>query len=174
MTGIIYYFIFFILYLTYMIYKKYDKKRIILNTCTLGYFCAVIDVTIFPIPISKAGLLFYEEIAGIRQLSDIILLKPFQNVFSKQFLLNIMMTIPLGILWYYHGYNFKKSMLFSFLFILSIEFIQLILAYSINLDRYFDINDLIANSIGFVLGYTLIRSVYKLLKKETMYEKQNL
>ncbi len=81
------------------------------------------------------------------------------NEFSVlQVLFNIFMTMPFGIyLHYYFVYSFKKTMLCSFLLSLSFECLQLSGLFVIYPRPYrlFDVDDLITNTLGGVIGYGL-------------------
>lgn len=78
----------------------------------------------------------------------------------KNTILNIILFVPLGImlplLWKkYH--SLKSTVVFSFLLSLSIELLQ-ILTY-----RATDINDLIANTLGAILGYFIYSIVSRII-----------
>ena len=81
------------------------------------------------------------------------------NEFSVlQVLFNIFMTMPFGIyLHYYFEYSFEKTMLCSFLLSLSFECLQLSGLFFIYPRPYrlFDVDDLITNTLGGVIGYGL-------------------
>lgn len=73
-----------------------------------------------------------------------------------QVLFNILMSIPFGIyLRYYFNVTFKKTLLFSFLLSLSFECLQLsgLLFVYPRPYRLFDVDDLITNTLGGVIGY---------------------
>ena len=84
----------------------------------------------------------------------------------KTSLLNILLFIPLGIflpmLWK-ENYNnkFSKVLIFGFLLSLIIEILQIFTF------RLTDINDLITNTLGTVIGYLIYM---KLLKNNTMFK----
>ena len=74
----------------------------------------------------------------------------------KNTVLNIILFIPLGILlpFLWKKYNtLKATLMFGFLMSLAIEILQ-ILTY-----RATDINDIIANTLGSVLGYFVFRTI---------------
>ncbi len=78
-------------------------------------------------------------------------------------LLNVLMFVPLGLLlpavWPYYR-SWRRMILTGFNFSLSIELLQLFSW------RLTDIDDLLTNTLGAVLGYGLFRLIYLLLKKE--------
>ena len=80
----------------------------------------------------------------------------FRNSYFYQVIYNIFITIPFGIyLRYYFKCNFKKTLLFSFLLSLFFELTQLSGLYGIYPRPYriFDVDDLITNTLGGILGY---------------------
>ncbi len=80
----------------------------------------------------------------------------FRNSYFYQVIYNIFITIPFGIyLRYYFKCNFKKTFLFSFLLSLFFELTQLSGLYGIYPRPYriFDVDDLITNTLGGILGY---------------------
>ena len=74
----------------------------------------------------------------------------------KNTILNIILFIPMGIMlpFLWKKYNsFRATLIFGFCMSLAIELLQ-ILTY-----RATDINDLIANTVGAVLGYFVFRTI---------------
>ena len=73
-------------------------------------------------------------------------------------LFNILLTVPFGIyLRYYFQLSFKKTIFFTFLLSLSFELIQLSALFGIYPRPYrlFEIDDLITNTLGGMLGYAI-------------------
>lgn len=90
-------------------------------------------------------------------------------------LFNILLTVPFGIyLRYYFQCGWKKTLLFSLLLTLSFECLQLSALFGIYPRPYrlFDVDDLITNTLGGMLGY-LITPLFSrfLLSRERMDEK---
>ncbi len=84
--------------------------------------------------------------------------KLFGNAYFYQFIYNIFITIPFGIyLRYYFKCKFTKTFIFSFLLSLFFELTQLSGLYGIYPRPYriFDVDDLITNTLGGVLGYLI-------------------
>ena len=74
-------------------------------------------------------------------------------------LFNVLMTIPFGMyLRYYYKFNLKKVFFFSFLLSLFFELTQLSGLYGIypRAYRLFDVDDLITNTLGGVIGYFIM------------------
>ena len=83
-----------------------------------------------------------------------------------QFMFNILMLLPFGIyLHYYFECSFKKTVLFSFLLSLFFEITQLTGLFFIYPRGYrlFDVDDLLANTLGGLIGYYVAIPVSKLL-----------
>lgn len=96
---------------------------------------------------------------------------PLRDVFSspKGYILNIILFIPLGFflpILYKKYRNFKKVTIFGFLTSLFIEIMQI---FS---HRATDIDDLITNTLGTIIGYLIAKTfINKVdMKKETKYE----
>lgn len=90
-------------------------------------------------------------------------------------LFNILLTIPFGIyLRYYFQCGWKKTLLFTFLLTLSFECLQLSALFGIYPRPYrlFDVNDLITNTMGGMLGYAITPLfAHFLVSRERMDEK---
>lgn len=82
---------------------------------------------------------------------------PFQG-FSMEYFLNIVMTFPLGVYIFLLAdqTRFERVTLDGFLFSLFIESNQFIGDYFFNLQRLADIDDLITNTLGTMLGFALM------------------
>lgn len=87
---------------------------------------------------------------------------PFQG-FSVEYFLNIVMTFPLGvyIFLFNHRITFERASLYGFLFSLFIESNQFVWDYFLNLRRLADIDDLITNTLGVVIGFSLMIILYQ-------------
>ena len=143
------------------------------------YVCMVISVTLFPLPIG-----FHSNIGNVYRLINVIPLKSIFNNISQigiaydgdvQFMIgliaknvggNILLLMPLGflapILWDKFK-HLKNIMLLGFVVSISIEFLQLIVSLAGGWGRVTDIDDVICNVLGVILGYF----IYKLIIKVT-------
>lgn len=82
---------------------------------------------------------------------------PFQGV-STEFFLNIIMTLPWGVFLYlfHYRHSWGRTIAYCFLFSLFIEVNQFIWDLLINLGRLADIDDLITNTLGALVGFSLM------------------
>lgn len=82
----------------------------------------------------------------------------YRNKALLQVVFNVLMTVPFGVyLHYYFEFDFKKTLKYSFLLSLFFELTQLSALYFIYPRPYrlADVDDLMANTLGGVLGYYL-------------------
>ena len=90
---------------------------------------------------------------------------------------NLLLTLPFGVyLRYYFECDFKHTVLYSFLLSLFFELTQLSGLYFIYARSYrlFDVDDLLLNTLGGMLGYLLIGTIIKHLPKKEEIEEQAL
>ena len=160
---------FLILLYLFVFYKKWrqrGKDVLIINTTMYIYLGFVIYFTLMPIITALPSILDHTYIP--------MHLEPFADLtFGRgnalhQIILNIIMTIPFGILLpltqKVQGYkqpSFLKTFSYTFLLSLGIELLQPLLSNS----RSSDITDLITNVIGGVIGYILYLLFRPLLNK---------
>lgn len=147
MCGYIFVVLALILYLIFL--KKKRKKITLLHTIYLFIFSYYI-----------IGILTMTGIGKLHPFSPNFVLIPFVDMIKGPIdtILNIVLFIPLGFFlpFLYKKYkNLKKVTLSGFILSLSIEIVQMFGRGAT------DINDLITNTIGTILGYF----VYKLLSK---------
>lgn len=91
-----------------------------------------------------------------------------------QFLFNVIMTVPFGIyLRYYFKCRFLKTLILSFCLSLFFELTQLSGLYFIYPRSYrlFDVDDLLANTLGGVFGYAIISPFLKILPSRERIDK---
>ena len=170
-------FLFSLPYIVYN-YHKYGSflsMRIAIVYSFILYLLCAYFLVILPLP-------SIEEVAKMTQAS--MQLQPFrfiQDIISStsfhlsdpatylptlnsptvyQVLFNIALVIPFGMyLRYYFQCSFKKTLLFSFLLALFFECTQLSGLYGIYPRSYrlFDVDDLMINTLGGILGYARVR-----------------
>lgn len=158
-------------------YKKMNIVRIGLDYALILYYLCLLSLVFFPLPTpTQAASLCTHNIQLIpfHFISDILRETPFVlsnphtylpalfDTAVLQVVFNVMLTIPFGMfLRYYCGCNSKKIVLYSLLLSLFIEIGQLTGLFFIYHGSYrlCDVDDLMANTLGGFLGYTLIHPI---------------
>lgn len=179
-------FIAFVFSLPYILYSyhKYGSflsMRIAIVYSFILYMICAYFLVILPLPpidevakLTQASM----QLQPFRFVSDILATTNFslQDVSTYlptlnsasvyQVLFNFALTMPFGMyLRYYFKCSFKKTLLFSLLLALFFELTQLSGLYGIYPRSYrlFDVDDLMINTIGGVLGYALMQPFMKVL-----------
>jgi len=146
-------------------YKNKDNIYLLFFSVFSIYIVFVLKYTIFPIPLDK------ELIETMRNNDTLAYfnLMPFKfdlNDLSwqlKQVVYNIILTVPFGF-----GLPFltrinKRELILS---TLAIECLQLIISLIIGFPyRYFDMNDIVFNLLGVIIGYFIFRILAVLFVK---------
>ncbi|MFJ7746755.1 VanZ family protein [Peribacillus sp. NPDC097295] len=118
------------------------------------YICELINYTQFPITIVP-------EFRGTIDIYKQINLIPFEGIlyYPKNLILNVIMTIPFGLLLpFIMKINLRKILIFAITLPIILEGIQFLLALSLEYtERKIDINDLICNFIGTLIGYGVFK-----------------
>ena len=153
-------------------YHKYgsiNKLRVLIIYSFILYIICVYFLAIFPLP----------DRDSIDMTAPICQLIPFSFIFNiikeassmkniwmffgnssvYTVLFNILMFVPFGMyLRYYFKNSLKKTIIFSFLFSLFLELTQLTGLYFIYPHPYrlFDVDDLMINTLGGIIGYLLM------------------
>jgi len=148
-------------------HPELPKLRIILGSALLYYYLSIVFRNIVGIPSLRefSRLLYWGESI----FNPIITLTPFVNEHPLEFILNVFLFIPLGFLFplisHVHR-HVKKMVLLGFGLSLTIEISQMFTRHRIS-----DINDLIANTLGALLGYLCFALLAKLLRSKRPIEK---
>ncbi|GEM_PF-4059505 len=149
--------------------KGINVRREILLNLLYFYVIILMGVTFFPFQITL-GSLFPLEING-EILTRTLDLMAVPSIFYMNLFGNIVLFMPLGILisLLKEGKNnFFKAIFLGFILSLTIESCQLFIDY-----RIFDVDDLIFNTIGYMMGYT-IYLLYKMVRlKEVKSDTEN-
>ena len=128
---------------------KCDKRKKIYITLFASYIGALIAFTLLP------GGVVIEQGISLIPFKDL-----FMNISRKnwyyilQMLVNIFMFMPFGVFLYIAGANIKKTCLFGFLLSFGIEIFEFVTGRGI-----FDIDDLILNTLGALMGFLLAKLV---------------
>jgi hypothetical protein len=103
---------------------------------------------------------------SFRILEPSTYLQAFKEPYFYQVIYNLLLTVPFGIyLRYYFKCSFKKTVLYTFLLTLFFEVTQLTGLYGIYPRNYrlFDVDDLMINTLGGVVGYFLAGMLQKVI-----------
>lgn len=151
--------------------KAYPVYKLFLLLLLFIYITMVIGVTLTPFPLDEAALSSARAVNEYAGFSDYLNLIPFYHIryAYEQFLLNIILFVPFGILWplyqgkwplYQGKIRLKTALSSGFIFSLLIETVQLGLSCLLQVPEwYFDVNDLIANTLGAAIGYIVVKLV---------------
>ncbi|MFD1672030.1 VanZ family protein [Agrilactobacillus yilanensis] len=140
------------------IYQRISLISIAVYLIFIDYFCFT------PSYLSSANFATLHPVwIGLAPTNSI----PFAGGIGADFFLNILMTVPLGI---YLGLfakntNLKQSLQLGLLTGLTIESAQFIADQVVDLKRWVDINDIITNCLGVIVGYLIFKLVARLLPK---------
>ncbi len=145
------------------------------------YLIAAYFLVILPLP-SKEEVLLYTSpttqlvpftfIQNIIVNTSVVWSQPatYLHLFREpnfyQAIYNVLLLLPFGVyLKYYFNCSFKKTLLFSFLLSLFFEITQLTGLYFIYPRGYrlFDVDDLIINTLGGIIGYAIALGLLKIL-----------
>jgi len=159
-------------------YHKYgsiNKLRTLIIYSFILYMITIYFLVILPLPkfddvinsvTLKPKLIPFSFVNDFIKETSLVITNP--NTYLKALtepcfyvvVFNIFMTIPFGMyLRYYYKCSFKKTVCFSFLLSLFFELTQLTGLYFIYPKAYrlFDVDDLILNTLGGIIGYFLIK-----------------
>lgn len=160
-------------------YHKYgsiNKLRVLIIYSFILYIICVYFLAIFPLPDRDSiditapvcQLIPFNFISDI--IKEVASFDNFWQVLSDSsvytVLFNILMFMPFGMyLRYYFKNDLKKTIFFSFLFSLFLEITQLTGLYFIYPHPYrlFDVDDLMINTLGGVIGYFVMGLFVKFL-----------
>lgn len=170
--------------------RRFNLVRLGLNYLFLFYMFCVLTLTFFPLPTiaEQANLLGYQfQAVPFQFLRDIVRETPFvwnePETYVKAFLnravlqvvFNVLMTIPFGM---YLRYNFhftgKGVMAASFALSSFIEIGQITGLFFIFSGSYrlCDVDDLMFNTLGGVIGYVVMKCMEKYIPKIEKFDKQ--
>lgn len=166
-------FLIFIIYMFFMTIKnkKYSWGQFLLVTSFAVYFLSMIHLVFFPIEINIG------EYANLTPWYKSINFIPLLTIDAATFILNIIMLVPLGMYLPLLSSKFqsvKKAASMGLYISLSFEFTQLLMRIIFGNGRSTDINDLLANTLGAVIGFLLIRELSKKSFVNTILHKLRL
>lgn len=153
--------------LSYMIISKIGLYKSFIFSILYFYIVGVITVTLFPLPFEKK---LYESGMNFIPFSSIIEIFTNTNITFwnkfRQLAWNIILFVPLWFLLSLLSQNKSiiKILIISFLCSCSIEFTQWFIWFCINFNyRVIDIDDVILNSFGGLIGYIFYNIINKLV-----------
>lgn len=140
--------------------ERYTKFQTI-TLVTLGiYMLSVIGLTTFPIEVNLG--MYRNQSPWYSRINPI----PILTIDLITFVLNIIMLIPFGVYQWLVAkedqLSWKGVAIRSLMFSVCIELSQLLLYITLNSARSVDINDVIANTLGGVIGYFAIKYILKI------------
>lgn len=137
--------------------KEFHLKDII-------YLSFIIYIFILIYLVTYRGLLDYNPDINLRLFKEIFRYKIGSYLFLQNIVGNILLFIPFGS---YFKYEFKLKLIYTLIitiiFSISIELVQLLIG------RIFDIDDILLNIIGSIIGYFIVKILYKWCKN-TIYK----
>lgn len=158
---------------------KVKNEYLIFFAIFYFYLIHVVKFTIFPIPITGDMLTVMRENKPFESGINMIPLsfKSPQYLFHKQLFLNVLLSIPFGF-----GISFitkiskLKLTCWSISFGFIIEGMQLLISLLLGFTyRYIDINDVLLNCLGVIIGYLIFKlfSIIFIKVAKSEYEKLN-
>ncbi|KQL41873.1 hypothetical protein AN960_01005 [Bacillus sp. FJAT-25509] len=161
---IMYGFIIIFLMILFVLKIKFKKDIVYLLFFSIMYIylCTVLNYTQFPIYVSQT----YKDIIGLHLSINLV---PLINLTMEDFetsLLNVLMTIPFGFgLPFITKSTFKKIVLSGLLIGVTIESLQGIIGLLNGFTfRVVDINDVLFNFTGTLIGYSIFKLFSYLFK----------
>ncbi|WP_088809892.1 MULTISPECIES: VanZ family protein [Listeria] len=152
------YLTFFCIYMVSIIILKLCWKKswgfLLCYSIFYLYITEVIRITQFP-------LYFIDRAEQNLSIWQGVSLVPFVSIDPKGYLLNTLLTIPFGFgLPFLLRMSWKRMMIVGFTFTLLIEVTQFLIGY-----RIADIDDIIFNFLGSMIGYALFKGLKFVLLK---------
>lgn len=140
--------------------RRFNLAELAVKQMFVLYLCCVVELVFFPLPTAEeaAGLGLRYQLIPLHFLAD-YMNDSFVNV-TCQLVFNVIMTVPFGMfLEYCGGFDIRKTLLVSFAFTAFIEIGQLTGLFFIFKGSYrlFDVDDLILNTLGALIGYLAMR-----------------
>lgn len=155
-------FVFFI-YLIYFIivFKKKSFFKHIVEGTFLIYICSVISLTLFPIPFSKGTVEIEKQVSMLEH--NFQLFNFLNNPLAFTVIGNVLLLMPLGFYILLFNKKIKAGyyLISVFLFSTVIELTQLFISSHLGyVYRTFDVDDLLLNTTGAMIGYFIAKFLY--------------
>lgn len=143
--------------------KDLWKRKMIIIFIAISYTIIIFDITLLNRGAYRDNNINFNLFTSYKMV-----LNTFDKSVLRHIILNILMTIPLGILLPFIHNKFHKirwTMTVGIIFVLAIELIQLTTNSGI-----FDVDDILNNSIGVLIGYCISMLVLSIKKKSNKNE----
>jgi glycopeptide antibiotics resistance protein len=176
----------------YIRYGSVSKWRAVILCSFFFYLLCAYYLVILPLPSpeqSSGWVTPTMQLVPFRFVGDIISQTPLVISDYRSYLpaltqssvleplFNLLMTLPFGVyLQYYFKFSFRRTLLLSFLLTLFFELTQLSGLYGIYPHPYrlFDVDDLIINTLGGILGWLCARRVLGFLPTREQIDRKNV
>ncbi|MBR6477701.1 MAG: VanZ family protein [Lachnospiraceae bacterium] len=155
-----------------IITKRYNVVKSILQVIFLFYLCCMAGLVFLPLPT-------LEEMEGLSYQAQLIPLYCIWDILGNPvnativLLFNIAMTVPFGMfLRYYFGLNARRVLLYSLALTTLIEIAQYTGLFFLFHGSYrlFDVDDLLSNTLGGMIGYYLVGKLDFLLPNLALFD----
>lgn len=164
----------YVFYFLYLLTRKISITEHIIIFVFFAYLGVVISITLFPFPIQEEVILEMREFNYLSNnfipLNGIIDMLRSETIYVivRNVLGNIILTMPLGFLLPFISKKmdrFKLILISGFLFSLGIESVQFLLSSFLGFTyKITDVDDMILNVIGAVIGYICFRLLKFIVK----------
>ncbi len=156
--------ILFLITISFFLKLKLTQDKII-YCLFLIYILGAISKVYFPIPFEHGFLEIFKEMRPLDNNIDWINLIPFKGAFGrhiKHSFLNILLFVPLGTFTYYFSKKIKTTFIVVIISTFVIEISQLLanILYGFAY-RIVDINDIIFNITGGIIGMIIMIVIFK-------------
>ncbi|MDN3436537.1 VanZ family protein [Planococcus sp. APC 3900] len=167
----------FLIFLVYLLVSTFFKRNYYgMGQFTLVlsfaiYLLSMLHLVIFPIEVNLGE---YRNLTPWYKAANFI---PILTIDVKTFVLNVIMLVPFGMYLPFLNrkiQSIKQAARLGFYVSLSFELTQLVIRILLGSGRSTDINDLIANTLGAVIGFLLIRKVSKISLAQSVFHKFSL
>jgi|SRR5919108_3507811 glycopeptide antibiotics resistance protein len=146
--------------------RGWKASRTFLTCLAVAYGAAVVSVTLFPIPVQGSILPWEREFGGLHSnfvpfigLGEMITSQPLE-ISTRQIAGNIAMFVPFGLLLplLWRDVRIRRVLLAAALASIAIEGSQFLISSAIGFSyKMTDVDDVLLNSLGAVIGYGLAR-----------------
>ena len=132
-------------------HRQQPVRQLIFRAVFFTYLAGVVSQTLFPI-----NLVWEWGLAGKDNHIELTL---FQYFVWRDAILNVLFTLPFGLLYpFVTRHSWPRTLMFGLLIPVVIEVSQLILLYTtFDYSRVVDVSDVLFNFIGLVIGYLIYR-----------------